>query len=367
MAKKSASRSPRGRPPGNRAEHRRVSEQLRAGMQRGDWPGLAVLPSIRQLAKDLNSSVSAVRLALEHLARERLIALNPRRRWVVQRVARWSASSLGLVALVLSDPVEETSQGSYWMELHRGVLSGLARLQAPLLMLHDHALQTTQPEAWLDLPLRGVLLAGRFTAQNLRAYERLPLPVSYIDTPTDGVKLHSASADNTALARDAVQRMIALGHRRIALVRFVLYTLQSVDPDSQERQAGFATAMREAGLDPSGVYNHLPGRDTQHSLLALLRKRPRYTAVLCVGPASAQALLPLVQAEGLEIPRDLSLCCVQGMGERVPYSGPVLDFHELAKRATLLLQRTKLPPIRERIPATWRDRGSVVAVRGGQS
>lgn len=348
-----------GRPPGPHAEHRRIAEALRARMRLGEWKPGEILPSLRALAMDLDSSVSAVRLALDRLALERQITLNPRRRWVVLRDPHDSPTAQGMVLFVLTDPIMDTSAGSYWMEIHRGVLSAVARMRAPLLVAHAHAWQSGLPDEYLGLPLRGIVLAGRFTEAALRAYERLRVPVSYADTPTEGHRLHSASPDNAAIAHDAVRRMIALGHRRIAFVRFVLYTLKDVDPDSKERQAGFARAMREAGLDASGVFNHLPGRDTQHSLLALLRRKPTYTAVLCTGAASAIVLMDQIRALGLDVPRDLGVCCVQGQTERIPLSGPALDFHDIACRAALLLDRPKFPPIRERIAAAWRDRGSL--------
>ncbi|MCA9266814.1 MAG: LacI family DNA-binding transcriptional regulator, partial [Planctomycetales bacterium] len=186
-------------------------------------------------------------------------------------------------------------------------------------------------------------------------------PVSYLDTPTEGQRLHSVSADNTAIAYDATRRMIALGHRRIAFVRFILYTLRGIDPDASERQAGFVKAMNEAGLDATGIYSLLPGRDRQHSLLALLDKKPRYTAALCTSMDSAAVLAGEMKALGREVPRDLSLCCVQGTYDRERISGAVLNFHDIAYRATLLLNRPKTPVIRERVSAVWQDRGTLVS------
>ncbi|MCW8130295.1 MAG: substrate-binding domain-containing protein [Planctomycetota bacterium] len=353
-----------GRPPGPFARHRDVADALRRRMKAGDWKCLEVLPSLRALARSTQSSVSAVRLALDLLAAEGQIAANPRGRWVVARDRFLMASGRGPLLLVFSHPMENTAPGSYWMELQRGVVTAAGRMQVPLLMLHDHALQDGQPRGFLDLPLCGVALAGRFGAANLRAYERLPLPVSYLDTPSEGYDLHSASADNEAIGYDATRRMLALGHRRIACVRFVLLTLREIDPDARERQAGFVRAMREAGLDAGSVFNHIPGKSPQHSIMAMLRKRPAYTAVFCVGVTTAQTVASVAQAEGVDIPRDLSLCCVQGQGNREPFSGPVLDFHEIALRGALLLDRPKRPAVRERLPAAWRDRGSLTPPRG---
>ena len=350
----------RGRPPVAHAEHRRVASELRDRIVAGRWKPKEVLPSISALTREFASSESAVRLALKMLARENRIAPSARRRWLVSHPHLPSMDGKGIILEVMNTPMGAETPGAWFMEIQRGVMEGCGRLKAPLLIAHSYSLQDAQPEGFPDLPLKGILLFGRFTRQNLRAYENLPVPVCSVDTPIEPHRLHSACVDNRAAAHDATRRLIEAGHRRIAFVRFVLYTIRDVDTDSKERQAGFISACEEArlGSTSGNIFNHLPIRSAQHSLRALLRARPRYTAALCVDPACAKMLEREAVAAGLEVPRDLTIVCFQGQGEKVPYSGPAIDFYEIALRATQLLDRPKLPAIHERVPTLWRERGS---------
>jgi DNA-binding LacI/PurR family transcriptional regulator len=337
---------------------------LRARIASGAWNSREVLPSLEALAKTLGASVSAVRLALNQLASEQLIEHNARLRWVVRKKPDSRIRRSGIVLEVISEPLR-VPLGSGFMDIQRGILEGCGRLRAPLLTIHAHALQSAQPDEFLDLPLKGVLLVGQFTKRNLRGYEKLRLPVCYIDSPVAGRSLHSSSVDNVNAARDATQRLIELGHRQIAFVRFVLYTLRDIDPDSRERQQGFLQACEEAGIRGAreSVFNYMPGREAQHSLNALLRKRPRYTAALCADPSAAGRLAHEATKTGLMLPSELGIICFQARTDCLSFSGPTTDFNDLAVRATMLLDRPKLPPTHERVSSEWRERGSALQLK----
>ena len=357
-------RDRRGRPPSSQAGHRLLAAKLKAQLAAGVWKPFEILPAVRALARTHRASICTVRLALEQLAGERVIARNARRRRLFLNPHPFAMDGRGIVLEVLSNPLAVLANGSMFLEIQRGVLAGCGDRCAPLLIAHAHELYETLPAGFLDLPLKGILLIGRFTAKNLRAYERLSVPVCNVDTPSEGQRLHSVCVANHSAAHDATRRLLAAGHRRIAFIQYILYTLRDIDPDSKERKEGFLSACREAGMNGADdcVFSYLPGQDVQHSLRALLKARPRYSAALCVDPSVAAALAQEAVRAGWTLPQDLGLVSFQGQAERTPYAGPAIDFFTLGRRAVPLLERPRSPPIHERVETVWIERPSALPI-----
>jgi LacI family transcriptional regulator len=111
--------------------------------------------------------------------------------------------------------------------------------------------------------------------------------------------------DNEAGARLAVQRLAALGHRRIALI----HGPRSVSQVTQ-RRAGFMKAMAEGGLaaEPALMIEAAMDRHAgRQAMTALLARDPRPTAVLVDNNlAGVGAIRALIDA-GLHPGRDVSL------------------------------------------------------------
>ncbi|MCW8131758.1 MAG: substrate-binding domain-containing protein [Planctomycetota bacterium] len=352
----------RGRPPDPQAEHARVARALKQAMAKGAWKRYERLPPVRRLAQKFNASVSAVRLALEHLVTERVLARNARKHCVILPPGSARADEDHLVLAVLSDPVGALPMRGGMTELHRGILEGCGEIGAPLLIAHAHKYQRILPGPFLDLPLKGILLLGRFTPNVLSAYERLTAPVCYVDTPAAGHLMHAVCVANASAAYDATRGLLQAGHRRIAFVQFILFTLNDVDPDSKARKQGFLRACHEAGLPNAArnVFSFFSSRIAQASLRALLKVRPRITAVLCADPGSAQALAREAAALGLKVPQDLGIVCFQASVEPTAFSGPAIDFFTIGRQAAPLLNSPKAPALQKEVAPAWIERGSVV-------
>jgi LacI family transcriptional regulator len=116
-------------------------------------------------------------------------------------------------------------------------------------------------------------------------------------------------SDNAGAAAEATAHVIALGHRRIALL---------AGPDtmtfSVQRQQGFERSVRAAGIAPANCpILHLAltaaaGLDAGTHLLAT---SPRPTAVLCMTDALALGVCQAAKALGLQVGKDVS---VMGFG-----------------------------------------------------
>jgi LacI family transcriptional regulator len=111
--------------------------------------------------------------------------------------------------------------------------------------------------------------------------------------------------DDVAAARDMTRHLIALGHRRIALVRG-----EPTHPSSAERFQGYCDALAEAGLEfnPSMIDE---GHYTFESGLAagrrLLDTRSRPSAIFAANDDMAAGVLVAAQEHGLMVPGQLSI------------------------------------------------------------
>ncbi|MBI3830824.1 MAG: substrate-binding domain-containing protein [Planctomycetes bacterium] len=349
----------RGRPPSPSAEHRRAADELRHLVASPNRRAGDVLPSLRQLAADLKTSFSAVRQAVEILKKEQRIAVNPRKRLVAMRPFDPAMDGRGVVLIVSADPLSGR-WSPYHTALMTGVLQGVGDIGAPMLLAHGVGFRSALPVGFLDYPLRGIILVGHFKPDLLREYERLPLPVVIADTPANEHKIHSVCVDNIEAMRETVKRLAALGHRRIAFIRFILYSLRDIDPDSRERHAGFVQGCREAGLPIASdwTFNMVPNFKASQSsnLRRVVGRGSPFTAVITTSP---EYVLQEATEYGKKVPEQLSVVTVNTKGAPARYSGPAVDFTDLGRRAAPLLNQPKSPPIRIRVPTEWHDAGSV--------
>lgn len=355
-----------GRPPGPHAKFRRIADRLRDRIRAGDYPPGSVLPSIRALAGRLRVGKRVVVLAVEELKRDGWIAATANRRLAVREGAGSVSNdhvAAGLVALILETNLERLVQLRL-PEVVRGAAAGAGNLRAPLLLAHGPQHRRAMPGGFERLDLRGVVLYGAIHASAVRDYERLPVPVVFCDRPPEDFQVHAAAVDNVAAAADAARRLLALGHRRFAFVRYLQYATRGVDPDALERQRGFELALREAGLGKQSytIFNALrDGGPEAPFIRSLLSARPPVTAVLASDPRRALNVIQAARAAGRRVPQDLSVAGFQERDARTAenLSGPVIDLFELARCAVLLLKHPKRPLVHERLSAAWRDGATI--------
>lgn len=111
--------------------------------------------------------------------------------------------------------------------------------------------------------------------------------------------------DNRAAARCLTEHLLALGHRRIALIKG-----PEDSPLTLERLAGYQEALTQAGiaLDPGllheGDFTLAAGAAAARALLAL---PDRPTALFCCSDEMAIGALQILRRSGLRVPEDISL------------------------------------------------------------
>lgn len=132
------------------------------------------------------------------------------------------------------------------------------------------------------------------------------------------------SVDHEAAVADVVHRLVARGHRRIAMVSGQL----SASDRARQRHDGFVRGLAECG-QPLGTLIEVPFMDhaVQH-LTDFLRGPNRPTAVFCSNDLLAIRTIRAASQIGLQVPRDLSVVGFDGIelgGDLTPSLGTVLQ------------------------------------------
>jgi DNA-binding LacI/PurR family transcriptional regulator len=117
------------------------------------------------------------------------------------------------------------------------------------------------------------------------------------------------SVDNEGAVADAVQRLVAAGHRRIAMVSGQL----SASDRAGQRHRGFVRGLQACGL-PAGPLLELPFMEhAVQQLTDLLRAPGRPTAIFCSNDLLAIRTVRAAHGLGLRVPADLSVVGFDGI------------------------------------------------------
>jgi LacI family transcriptional regulator len=192
--------------------------------------------------------------------------------------------------------------------------------------------------------VEGLLIApvGDKSANHLGRLVEQRFPIVLLDRQVEGLACDSVSLDNVAAGRRLVQHLIAVGHRKIAIV---------TDADDvstgRDRLQGAKLAFDDAGLpfDEDLVFHtstdQIGGYRAAQLVLAL-PERP--TAIFAVNNMTAVGVMQALRQASLRVPEDISLVCfddVQHLAVISPFLTVVDQPAEtMARVATqLLLER----------------------------
>lgn len=149
--------------------------------------------------------------------------------------------------------------------------------------------------------------------------ERRGLPLVYVDMPPRQGRT-VITIDDRGGARAAAEHLLALGHRRIAVVTAGLGPTAGVVPLSlaaavrtkrshvvDQRLLGWHDALSAAGVRPVLVSQPDVYSDARAAVRALLAGADRPTGILCMTDLVARDVIGAAQERGLVVPDELSV------------------------------------------------------------
>jgi LacI family transcriptional regulator len=168
----------------------------------------------------------------------------------------------------------------------------------------------------------------------------------FVDRVVPGPPVPSVLLDNVEAARTATQHLLALGHRRVAMV-----TERPGISTTGERLSGYRAALDACGIAYDGSLvadGHSRVEDARHATSRLLALDDRPTALLVGNNLMTVGAVVAIGQQGLEVPRDIALV---GFDDAIwadafrprltTIAQPTYDFGRTA--AELLMRRIESP------------------------
>jgi LacI family transcriptional regulator, galactose operon repressor len=154
----------------------------------------------------------------------------------------------------------------------------------------------------------GIVIApvSDHSATHLRRLAEFGVPFVLVDRTIPGVDCDVVLGDSSGGARQLVEHLISLGHRRIGFI------VESDDVSTaRDRRRGYEAALSAAGiaLDLALVAHAAPDPRGSAGMGRLLELEERPTAVFTVNNLVALGAIEAVREAGLEVPDDVALVC----------------------------------------------------------
>ncbi|NCP87628.1 MAG: LacI family transcriptional regulator [Anaerolineae bacterium CG_4_9_14_3_um_filter_57_17] len=192
------------------------------------------------------------------------------------------------------------------------IISGLLKVtkQQNLRLMIELVETEHQNQAYLELArakrIDGmILLTPRMDDEALRTLENAEIPTVLMGHLEDS-NLHSVDVDNRAAAEQAVQHLIALGHRQIACITNAPASYTA----APQRVQGYLDALAAAGIFPNPNLIHYADFDPESGyacMKSLLQSGETVTAVFVASDNVAMGAKSAIREAGLRVPEDISL------------------------------------------------------------
>jgi DNA-binding LacI/PurR family transcriptional regulator len=290
-----------------------VEQVLRKAIAEGRWAG-GRMPTEIELGEQLGVSRETVRLAAEALQREGLL-VKIRRKGTFTRPPQGGLQLKPLESQLLGylQTDYQTTEGQE--ELANRALSGLLLQgaiaeagRAGFRLVVQHTPHTQLREGFSQLhqhtPLRGVIFASCGEEKLLRRVVGLGLPALLLDHDLHLPRVNSVRDDSFEDARQAIQYLASLGHRRIA---FAHWHQAELNP---WRLRGYRQGLRDANLPRHRrweILAELTKSGARQVVEGWLGLSPRPTALYCFNNTLACFVTVVVRRRGLRVPQELSI------------------------------------------------------------
>lgn len=205
---------------------------------------------------------------------------------------------------------------------------------------------------------QGIFFLGSSRRNFQNGFHRIKVPCVMVTNSADGLgytNLGSVSTNDTQAAQFAVQHLIALGHRKIAVLGGEMDRSQAAL--SRYVGAQYAFFDNNVPFDPSLSYQQgkFSIEEGYSGMMQLLDRIPDLEAVFVMADVMAIGALRAIEDRGLRVPEDISLISFDGIS-LVRYTVPRIatvcqDLEELTQESVSMM----LNMIEDGIPGSYRE------------
>lgn len=197
--------------------------------------------------------------------------------------------------------------GEYFSEVIRGIDFSARQAGYHVLVSSSHsdAAETRDVLRAMHGRVDGVVvMTPNVPPRDLRAHLPQGLPAVFLNaSPAAGAGHPAVAVDNRGAARAMVAHLLALGHRRIALVNG-----PASNSDAAERRRGCGDALRGAGIPADAVVELAGDFNEESGVVAgetIARLSPRPTAVFAANDSMAIGVLLALRRAGVRVPGEV--------------------------------------------------------------
>ena len=255
-------------------------------------------PLARSLSEDTRKRIRAAALSLQYRPNAAARSLRSARTHLV-----------GVIVFDIADP--------YCTLILQGAQEVLGKTSLLPIIL-DVQNENARFDRYLDMAIEhqveGLIIVANWLfvdLDNLRRFEATGIPAVIVGREFASETVSSVLVDNEAGGRIAMEHLLALGHRQIAVIRGPK-RLQ----DSERRWRGMQQAARAAGhkLDPNLVMRLPESADPLQSFIGghaltteLIGRNARSTAILAFDDLTACGVIRALHEQGIRSPDDVSV------------------------------------------------------------
>lgn len=238
------------------------------------------------------------------------------------------------IALILND-LELNRKTTMPMEVLSGVYEYTVEHQIEFVFFATTSIKQSQKsfqQFCREKNITGAVIQGlRVDDVYYKELDQTPIPVVLIDIQENSDKVGSVSIDNIAAAKEAVNYLISLGHREIALINGRRQATVSM-----EREAGYLRALQEAEIPVKTDYVQYANFSEEIAEVMskdLIQHYSEITAFFCASDLMAIGVMKGMQEMGLNIPDDISVIGFDDIILTEFLTPPLTTIHQDMKRA----------------------------------
>jgi LacI family transcriptional regulator len=272
--------------------------------------------TIKDIARVAGVSVTTVSRALNGYSdvnentRQKIIEIAKQLNYSPNTLARSLVMNKSkTIGLLVSGLKRESSKDNFTFEVLAGVNQYVGETDYDMILFSTNSTkqrEKTYTQLCRERRVDGAILQGiRIDDPYLQEVVESDIPCVLIDIPIESETVGYVTTDNVLGAKKAVQHLIDIGHKNIAMVNGYEFAFVS-----QKRLEGYRQALLEANL-PFCTHWVVDGKFeeeiAEEKALKLLKQYPEITAFFCASDLMALGVINAVKKLDKSVPEDIAV------------------------------------------------------------
>lgn len=274
------------------------------------------MTTIKDIAKAAGVSVTTVSRALNGYSdvnektREKIMSVAKELNYSPNTLARSLVMNKSkTIGLLVSGLNKGSVKDNFTFEVLSGVNDYVSETDYDLVLFSTTSIkqrEKTYTQLCRERRVDGVIMQGiRTDDPYLQEVVESDIPCVLIDIPIETDTAGYITTDNKLGAKKAIEHLIRLGHRNIAMINGHEYAFVS-----QQRLQGFEEAMQGAGLSlnkewiVNGEFNE---EAAESAAVKLLKEHHEISAIFCASDLMALGVMKAAKRLNLQVPEELSV------------------------------------------------------------